>query len=574
MPVLQRMNRDPGSPLDRPTALEVAEREGIKAVVVGEISPVGEGYVLSARVLAAPDGSQLLALRETADNSSALIPAIDRLSGKLRERVGESLRTIRANEPLERVTTGSPDALRKYSQGVRAFAQGDYDRAVTLLQEATEIDTTFAMSYRKLAAALANAGAEQSRQSEAATMAYRYQERLPDIERYLAAAYYYWQVEYDAEQVRTAYHNVIDLQPDNVPALNNLAILSFETGEWSESEEYGLRAIDAASVGPAYTNTLLAQTAQGAMTRADSTLSRFEEESPNHPAALYLRATLTAAASDFEAADSLYVEFRAHLSTSPVWRSNAVNALAALAAIRGRPGDAERYTREEMTAAEARDRAADYLSGALDLGWLDLTYRNDPTAGVAKVEDALARHPLAPISPLDRPYLPLARFFAEAERLDRAKQLLGEYEQEVDEAFRANDRSLEFTRGRLALAEGRADEAITSIRESQAWFGCTGRCGSFDLAQAYELAGLDDSALVEYERVVTVAFLFRHLNDWQWRLAATYKRLGELYEERGERDKAIESYNNFVELWAEADEELQDQVRDVRSRISRLTSER
>jgi hypothetical protein len=56
-------------------------------------------------------------------------------------------------------------------------------------------------------------------------------------------------------------------------------------------------------------------------------------------------------------------------------------------------------------------------------------------------------------------------------------------------------------------------------------------------------------------------------------LAATYKRLGELHEARGAREKAVEYYNSFVELWANADEELQGQVSDVRNRIARLVSE-
>src|SRR5256886_8950694 len=55
----------------------------------------------------------LTAVRETADDDRALIGAIDRLSRKLRERIGESLTTIRANQPLEKVTTGSLEADRK-----------------------------------------------------------------------------------------------------------------------------------------------------------------------------------------------------------------------------------------------------------------------------------------------------------------------------------------------------------------------------------------------------------------------------------------------------------------------------
>lgn len=57
-------------------------------------------------------------------------------------------------------------------------------------------------------------------------------------------------------------------------------------------------------------------------------------------------------------------------------------------------------------------------------------------------------------------------------------------------------------------------------------------------------------------------------------LPALYKRLGELYQERADRGKAVEYYNEFVELWKDADPELQPVVRDVRERIARLVGER
>src|SRR2546422_6292645 len=41
--------------------------------------------------------------------------------------------------------------FRSYSQGVRASDAVDMTRAVTLLEEAIALDTTFAMAYRKLA---------------------------------------------------------------------------------------------------------------------------------------------------------------------------------------------------------------------------------------------------------------------------------------------------------------------------------------------------------------------------------------------------------------------------------------
>ena len=43
---------------------------------------------------------------------------------------------------------------------------------------------------------------------------------------------------------------------------------------------------------------------------------------------------------------------------------------------------------------------------------------------------------------------------------------------------------------------------------------------------------------------------------------------------RSEGDKALEHYSAFVELWKDADTELQPRVRDVRGRIERLQRRR
>src|SRR5439155_1090045 len=134
-------------------ARELAGRGGAKAVVHGQIAAVGRGYVLSAELVSAPDGATLVALREDAKDDGAIIAAVDRLSARLRERIGESLRAIRASEPLEQVTTGSLEALRKYSQALKANDAGQFARAVSLLEEAISLDSTFAIAYRKLAEA-------------------------------------------------------------------------------------------------------------------------------------------------------------------------------------------------------------------------------------------------------------------------------------------------------------------------------------------------------------------------------------------------------------------------------------
>jgi hypothetical protein len=83
---LRRMGRPLTASLDYETARELAVREGLKAVVVGELRSVADGYLMSVRVMTARDGQVLTSLRETASDSLQITGAIGRLSRRLRQR--------------------------------------------------------------------------------------------------------------------------------------------------------------------------------------------------------------------------------------------------------------------------------------------------------------------------------------------------------------------------------------------------------------------------------------------------------------------------------------------------------
>src|SRR2546430_9447310 len=61
---LGRMGRPPSTPLDLAVARELAQREGAKGVVRGQIDPLGRGYVVSAELVSAADGAALVSRSE------------------------------------------------------------------------------------------------------------------------------------------------------------------------------------------------------------------------------------------------------------------------------------------------------------------------------------------------------------------------------------------------------------------------------------------------------------------------------------------------------------------------------
>jgi len=93
----------------------------------------------------------------------------------------------------------------------------------------------------------------------------------------------------------------------------------------------------------------------------------------------------------------------------------------------------------------------------------------------------------------------------------------------------------------------------------------------YELARTFDDMNQPDSALAAYETYVTAPE--PGPAGRQWYLAAAYRRLGSLYEEKGNKDKALEYYGKFTALWKDADPDLQPAVTEVKQRMSALVGE-
>ena len=569
---LIRMRRDPGTPITPALAREIATREGAKALVTGEISALGKSYVLSARILGAADGTELVALRETAGDDAGIVAALDRLSAKVRERIGESLTSIRAGEPLEKVTTGSLEALRLYNEGARLSDQGSERQAVERLEQAIAIDSGFAMAWRKLAVALDNARQSQDRVVSATTKAWQYRERLTEIERQLAIAYYHSKVDVDQEKEEAAYRRVLAIQPDNYVATNNLALLLLQRGQAAEAESLIEPAI---RLRPEADNMMLqllfAQVMQGHDADVRATLDSMARRGPDLSMFIWARGMAMTAMGDYDQAERAFELNRKASGADPGELSAAYQGLARVARIRGRLAEAERLTRMDMEVSERRGLPGVVLSDAAGLAADAVVFQGDSAGAIRSLEAALAEHPLDSVSPLDRPGASVALVYALAGRREQARRLLSAFESQVPEGIRRDRWDWYRARGWLALQEGRPLDAIAEFVKGRSASSCVG-CGAWYEGVAYEKAGLADSALAAYQRAVGRGGPWKAHAD-QWALAPSLKRLGELYEARGDKAKALEYYGRFVELWKEADPALQPAVREVRDRTAALAGE-
>ncbi len=580
--VLERMQRPTDELLDQSLAREVAIREGIKALIAGEITTVGAGYVLSASLLSAETGDVLAASRATAEDSTQIIGAIDRLSGNLRERIGESLRSIRSNPALDRMTTSSLEALRKYSQAVRAIEiEGDYPKGIALLEEAVTLDTAFAMAYRKLGIAFQNVGEERTRAVDAMTRAFEHRDRLSDRERYLTVGTYYQLATNEQSKAVTAYRTLLDIHPDYGYALTNLSFAYLTVRDYERAVELGNRSLEV-EPGNAINNflALLAQASLGKFEEVATTLARMSEAVPTHPWTSLAHSYVASMRGDYDVAEAHVRALADAQRANPQWQTRAALELAALDGVRGKLSSSESHLRDAMALSDERGFAAGYLQQVIVLALLSVRFRGEADHGLRMIEEALERYPLESVAPLDRPNTRLALLYASVGRSDRARQLLAEYDPAAQtSSFGLDAVERHLTLGLIALAEDRLPEAITEFQRADQ--GICPICALPLLGTAYELAGEPNSALAAYEHYVTTPWLGRagswpdgvtH-SDLYW-LGPTYERLGLLYEERGDAAKAIEYYGRLVELWKDADPELQPRVEAARRAIMALSPDR
>jgi tetratricopeptide (TPR) repeat protein len=498
--------------------------------------------------------------------------AVERLALHLRERFGESLRSIRRSEPLEHVTTGSHRALRLFSQGLQAWNQGDNTRAMQLLEEAIELDSTFAMAYRKLAMILQNHLERRSRAVEAATKAYENRDRLTERERYLVTAAYHSVVTGDRDQVISAYRTVLDLYPDENYALNNLGVIYSDLRDHRRAVEYYERALAADSTTRLhYSNLAIALERQMLFDSAAVVLDRFERRFPGNPEVAIARIYHAVMRKDYVATEELGQALIEAQRGTVYWEATAYEWMATLDAMRGRLAAAEQRWGRAFDLTAGRGLRGQYLLRAARRATTERLLLDDPARGLQVVDEALGRFPMEGLSPLDRPYGQLAMAYAAANDPDRARALIEEYETTPDADHSKLTELWKYgALGIVALVEGRTDEAITQFRQFDQGNACW-TCAFPWLARAFDRAGQADSARIVYQRFVETP----SSSVW-WdagHLGHSYFRLGELFEEQGDPESASRYFRQFVDLWSDADPVLRSQVEAAEEALERLRAE-
>ena len=571
---LERMQRPINSRLSFAVAREVAERQGYKAIVTGDVTGLGSGFVIALRLVTPDSGAVLASYQTTANGPADLVSGVDVIAKKLREKMGESLKSVQASPPLEQVSTASIEALRAYTLGTRANDIGpDHLKAVEYLRRAVALDGNFAMAWRKLAVALDNQHFPHSSVDSAITRAHELPARLTERERLLTEAYYYESGPgRDRARAVAAYEQLVKLG-DTAIAGHNLAVTITERREFARADSLFSAAIRVDSDDAlGYINLVPNLEDEGRRADEVRVLEEMRKRFPGDPHIFW--AHFDTLYNDGHSTEAAAAADTARLSSDRVLRVWGLRREGDLARLHGQLRAAESWYRQANSADSAAGIRQPSGQAAYSIASWKVWYAVSSPSLVQEL-DSLAPSLTTARSASDRDYAGLAAAYSRAGRPDKARAALARMRTEVKDTalLRSWEPAVHLALGEIAVSEQRGAEAVGEFRKADRLpdgpVSSDARILEFNLGRAFDVANQPDSSIAHFGRFLTIRPAYRLEDDSPW-LAGVYKRLGELYEAKGDATKAESYLGKFVDLWAHADPELQPKVTEARQRLARL----
>ena len=219
---LAMMGKSPDVRVTPAIGREVCQRQGGKALLVGSIASLGSQYVISLDAIQASTGDTLAQVQAQTSRKEEVLGALDKAASQLREKLGESLASVRKfDKPLQEATTSSLEALKSFTLGDIKHNALDEFVAIPYYKHAIELDPDFAMAYARLAVIYNNLD-EVVAADEYRRKAFELKDRASERERFYISSMYYSRGG-QIEKGIASYELYQQEFPHDYPAHSNLA---------------------------------------------------------------------------------------------------------------------------------------------------------------------------------------------------------------------------------------------------------------------------------------------------------------------------------------------------------------
>jgi serine/threonine protein kinase/tetratricopeptide (TPR) repeat protein len=265
---LRFMGKAANERITKDVAKEICARQGIKAMIVGSIAGLGSHYVVTLEAINAQAGDAIAREQAEAENKEQVLKALGKAASQLREKLGESLGSLKKfDAPIEQATTSSLEALKAFTQGNEQRLVGNQSEAIPFYKRAIELDPNFAMAYARLAV-MYNNQFQTEMAAQYSQKAYDLRDRVSERERFYISEKYTSYVTGDREEAINVLKAWAQSYPNDYIPHNNLAANYSLFGQFEDALK---EAREAVRLSP--NNT----TAQGNYVEGFIKLNRFDE---------------------------------------------------------------------------------------------------------------------------------------------------------------------------------------------------------------------------------------------------------------------------------------------------------
>ena len=555
---LQRMTRPVGTPLTTEVARELCQRAGSKAYLVVSISTLGTEYVLALKAVNCQNGDTLASEQSVAASQENILNALGEAASRLRHELGESLASVRKFDVLlARATTPSFEALKGYSQGLKAFSEKGPSASLPYFQHVLDLDPDFAADYRALGLGYSGLG-EVDRARQYFSRAFQLRDHVSEWEKLAITADYYLNVTGELDKATETYEQWIESYPRDDGPYSTLGIVYALQGQYEKASEITSRALRLAPSFGSYGN--LANYTL-ALQRLDEGRQIIHDAQASKIDGFEFRIVLYALA--FLGADSAAMaEQQNWFAGKP--EENVGLALASdTEAYRGRLGDAQKLT---ARAVESALRAGSQESAAIWLANAALRQAAFGNAGEARKAAANALK-LAPLSLGTEVEASLA--FAMGHNPRRAESLA----QDLRERLPADTQmqSLWLPAIQMQLALGKKDpthilnavHGASPVEYGAILFASNPSClySTYVRGEAYLKAGQGTLAAAEFQKILDHRGIV--WNCWTGALAHLGVARANALQVKASpganapaRVQALKAYEDFLSLWKDADPDV------------------
>jgi tetratricopeptide (TPR) repeat protein/tRNA A-37 threonylcarbamoyl transferase component Bud32 len=597
--ILKLLGKEGEKVIDKELASQVAGKANAKWMLLGSILQAEPQILLTAQLVEVASGNAIASQKIRGEAGEEIFSLVDKLTVEIKKDLSLPAKALKEpDRPVAEVTTESPEAYRYYLEGMDYKAKLYHAEAEESFRKAVELDSTFAMAYltlaryagtteewkRMIAKAVAYSdGVSQKekhyiRSLEALATenhtAYRKElqkivEHYPDEKEAFYRLGNYFQSQGQLEKAIGCFGKVIEIDPLHKLTYNQLSLVYNELGDFEKSiwaiNKYISLAPDEAN--PYDTRGKL-YALNGELDRAIELYKKALEIKPDFYLALRKLGHMYLFKREYARAESCYHE----LTTSPEkdWRTLGRSCLALIPLYQGKFEKAL----EQLDDGIAADRMEKYEGGQHQrkryLKAKIYEEKNELNLALQEIEKnmemTLKQNPDAVIYWQDN----YACLLAKSGDIAKSEEILNTVKRDIEKKDPDNNRLWRWywwAAGDIELAKGNLEAAIRNYDRSTIIYRYFDVC--YSLSSIHLELGRMDEAVTELEKVL---LRFDRERASSIRAVKAYYLLGVAYERSGWNKKAVEQYEEFLEIWKNADPGIPE-VEDAKVRLAKLKSE-